>query len=133
MCRRWINPTGESAPLDAVSGFAAECMASTLWTPADVVKQRLQVTTTKPGELTVKDAVSAAIASGGGVHGLWRGYVAGLAVWGPFAAMYFASYEAFKARLVGADEASAGDNMVAGVSALVERFDIGSYSDFSAK
>lgn len=111
-CRRCFEGSG---PLhDAASGFLAECMASTLWTPADVVKQRLQVA--PMGTLDVAGAARAAIAAGGGVGGLWRGYVASIAVWGPFASIYFAGYEFAKARL-GGDDTSAGGNMVAGVTA----------------
>lgn len=41
------------------------------------------------------DAARAACA-GVGIRGLWRGYLAGLCVWGPFSASYFGFFETVK-------------------------------------
>ena len=113
--RRYFDGSG---PLhDGAAGFTAECLASTFWTPADIVKQRMQVAPSTG--LGVADAARASIAAAGGVHGLWRGYLASLAVWGPFSCSYFALYEATKAWLSGGDgaAATASVNMAAGLSA----------------
>lgn len=45
--------------------------------------------------LSVLAATSAACA-GVGIRGLWRGYLAGLCVWGPFSASYFGFFETVK-------------------------------------
>ena len=109
---------GGSTPLhDAAAGFAAETVASVLWTPVDVVKQRLQV---GPLGQPTATAVRTACADAGGLSGLWRGYFAGLMVWGPFSSVYFMSYEALLRQLVGprdAQEAHAGDNLACGIGA----------------
>ena len=112
--RRYFDGSG---PLhDGAAGFTAECLASTFWTPADIVKQRMQVAPSTG--LGVADAARASIAAAGGVHGLWRGYLASLAVWGPFSCWCFALYEATKAWLGGDDDAAAtaSVNMAAGLS-----------------
>lgn len=78
--RRQIS---DGSPLhDAACGLVAEATASILWTPVDVVKQRLQVGA--PG-LKTSEVVRAACSASGGITGLWRGYLAGLATWGPCA------------------------------------------------
>ena len=89
-----------SSPLrDAASGLGAELIAALLWTPLDVVKQRLQVA---PAELGTLSAARAATATAG-LAGLWRGYWAGICVWGPFSSSYFATYEALR-DVIGRDE-----------------------------
>ena len=65
--RRRLPPSASRRPLDA----------------ADIVKQRMQVASS--ARLGVADAARAIVAAGG-VHGLWRGYLASLAVWGRFRA-----------------------------------------------
>lgn len=85
---------------DAAAGFGAELLASLLWTPLDVVKQRLQVA---PPETSALDAARSACALGGPL-GLWRGYWAGIAVWGPYSAVYFSAFEAIRRALGGSSD-----------------------------
>ena len=103
-----------SAVGDALAGFVAEALASLLWTPADVVKQRLQV---GPRGLFAADAARDAYDRAGSILGLQRGYFAGLAVWGPFSASYFAAYEALIRQLGGHEAAGVGEDLAAGVTA----------------
>jgi len=106
---------GESSALtDAGAGFVAEAIASLLWTPADVIKQRLQV---GPSGMRAADAARAAYDRAGSILGLQRGYFAGLAVWGPFSASYFAAYEALIRQLGGHEAAGMREDLTAGVTA----------------
>ena len=104
-----------AAGRDFIAGLSAECVASLLWTPLDVLKQRMQVGPTDLGTLgATRDACRV------GVVGLWRGYFAGLAVWGPFSASYFAMYEGLRRAMGsgdGATEASARQSIPAGLGA----------------
>lgn len=77
---------------NAVAGFGAETLALVMYTPLDVAKQRLQVS---PVGTTV-GSMARALLRERGVAGLWSGYMAGLAVWGPYSAIYFGVYEAVK-------------------------------------
>lgn len=111
------NLSGSGPLHDAAAGLVAETVASLVWTPADVVKQRLQVGGTRQ---RIADTLQAACTAGG-VSGLWRGYFAGLMVWGPFSSVYFMSYEVLLRQFVGKhdarSDAKAGDNLICGVSA----------------
>lgn len=105
---------GDSAATDAAAGFVAEACAGLLWTPTEVVKQRLQVA---PLDLRAIDAVQSACRTLGAL-GLMRGYFAGLAVWGPFSATYFMTYELLMRRLFGGrDGSQARENLAAGICA----------------
>ena len=77
------------------AGLGAEIFAGLLWTPLDVVKQRLQVA---PVGTTTASVVREVVGGPGGARGLWKGYFGGIAVWGPFSATYFAVYETLKAK-----------------------------------
>lgn len=82
------------------SGFAAEAASCVLWVPIDVVKERMQVQGRRAGGggghglyyRSTPDAV-AQIWRGEGLRGLYRGYGATLASFGPFSAVYFGTYE----------------------------------------
>lgn len=83
--------------LHLVSGFIAECVSGLLWTPMDVVKQKLQVETTKSA--IYKDSRNAlrVIYQREGLIGLYRGYFITLSVFAPFSMIYFVVYEKLKA------------------------------------
>ena len=113
--RRTMGDSVPAGARDFLAGLSAECIASLLWTPLDVLKQRMQVGPTDLGTMgATRDACSAV-----GVVGLWRGYFAGLAVWGPFSATYFAAYEALRRAMGSGDEkeASAKESIPAGLGA----------------
>ena len=75
------------------SGVVAEIFGATIWTPQDVIKQRLQVHTAerKSPWKTVRSIIKA-----DGVLGLWRGLGPGLATYCPFVGIYFMTYEHLK-------------------------------------
>jgi len=98
--------------LDAVAGFGAEVCANVMFTPMDVVKQRLQVAP----EGTPISHVVRTLVQQHGVAGFWRGYFAGLAVWGPYSATYFCCFEMLKDRF-GGKLSPTGDALVFGVCA----------------
>ena len=85
------------------AGLLAEALSCTLYVPIDVVKERMQVQGgirrggDTPYYASARDAFSQ-ILSKEGIKGLYRGYGATLAAFGPFSAIYFACYEALRAR-----------------------------------
>jgi hypothetical protein len=89
---------GDSTATHLAAGFLADVAGSLVWVPNDVVKQRCQVSPGIDSWTMVKRIVR-----GEGVMGLYRGYGASLAVYGPFVSIYFAGYEWSKARIPGGD------------------------------
>lgn len=85
------------------SGLVADVFGALVWTPMDVVKQRLQVQAHNTGVDGAKntnykgtaDAVRTILREDG-FRGLYRGFGAGLLTFGPYVAIYFALYEQFK-------------------------------------
>lgn len=75
-----------------VAGFTAQICASVVFTPFDVAKQRLQVSDSRSNNLNGFGMINK-IAAQDGWLGLYRGLVAGWAVWCPFSAIYFCTYE----------------------------------------
>jgi hypothetical protein len=84
------------------SGMLAEAVTCTIYVPVDVVKERMQVqqrlnfesssTTHYRGSW---DAIKS-ISRTEGLRGIYKGYWATLASFGPFSALYFMFYERFK-------------------------------------
>jgi hypothetical protein len=76
------------------AGFIAETVSCVLWVPIDVIKERMQV---EPAQSTrYKSGLQGAIRiwqSKDGIQGLYKGYFATLASFGPFSALYFMFYE----------------------------------------
>ena len=136
----------ETAAVHLLAGFAAECGASLLWTPFDVIKQRLQVQQRAglaPGGrlaagagTTVADATAAAspnpqgvryrstfhvaqsVVATEGFRALFKGWGAGIATYGPFSAVYFMTYERMKAWLVPpADTEASAKHLICGMTA----------------
>jgi hypothetical protein len=114
-CKDTLLPKGCDQPHDKVyevashltSGFVADIFGSLVWTPMDVVKQRLQVfrasaashsgsapqaTNSYPNSATV----FASILREEGPFGLYKGFMAGLMTYGPYVSLYFAMYEQWK-------------------------------------
>jgi hypothetical protein len=75
------------------SGFIAELAGAFIWTPMDVVKQRMMVSRESVATAPSGVAVVRSLLEAHGPRGLFRGYGLGVAVYGPFAAVYFATYE----------------------------------------
>jgi len=81
---------------DSLAGLSAELLAALFWTPTDVLKQRMQVEATSSHRGNLNRVLH--LGKELGVQGLYRGYVLSVFVWGPFSSMYFATYEALRAR-----------------------------------
>lgn len=87
-----------------VAGIGAEAAACIVFVPVDVIKERLQVQklglsassgslgSTPPSYAGSLDALRV-ISRTEGLFGLYKGYYATLASFGPFSALYFAFYE----------------------------------------
>ena len=104
---RWF---GTSASASAATGMWAQALAGVVYTPMDVIKERLQ-TQDVLGERArmgrYRHWVDAArvIAREEGARGLFRGYWAQNFVWWPWSAAYFAIYERSRVAL----ESSGGE------------------------
>ena len=84
------------------SGMLAEAVTCTIYVPVDVVKERMQVqqrinidSNNRTHYKGSWDAVQS-IAKREGLAGIYKGYWATLASFGPFSALYFMFYERFK-------------------------------------
>ncbi|KAJ1487977.1 mitochondrial carrier domain-containing protein [Baffinella frigidus] len=83
---------------DFGAGFVAETVACILFVPIDLVKERLQVQASLQGAASYKGSVHAirTVIRAEGVRGIYRGYLATLASFGPFSGLYFLFYEEIK-------------------------------------
>ncbi|KAL4440759.1 hypothetical protein ABPG74_013740 [Tetrahymena malaccensis] len=79
------------------AGFSAEFISCLLWLPIDVIKERLQVQSNLK-LYEYKNSIDAIkqISKAEGILGLYKGYGATLASFGPYSALYFMFYEKFK-------------------------------------
>ena len=89
------------AAVHLFSGLAAEAASCILWVPIDVVKERMQVQNATGAVYysNTRDAIRQ-IMRREGLIGLYRGYGATIASFGPFSALYFAFYERLKAEVL---------------------------------
>lgn len=80
-----------------VSGFFAEAVSCVFWVPIDVIKERLQSQgpQVKGRYRSSLDGLRVCVANES-VRGLYKGYLATLASFGPFSAIYFGAYEQMK-------------------------------------
>ncbi|CAD8154404.1 unnamed protein product [Paramecium pentaurelia] len=78
-------------------GLLAETVSGVLWLPIDVVKERLQVQK-RFGHHNYSGSIDAVlqIVKQEGILGLYRGFGATLGFFGPYSALYFASFEYLK-------------------------------------
>lgn len=86
------TPLEEKSPwVHFTAGIIAEVAGAVLWTPQDVIKQRLQML---PPHLRPSAwSAVAAVVRQDGVTGMWRGFGAGVATYAPFMGIYFTTYE----------------------------------------
>ena len=77
---------------DFTAGFLAEAVSCAFWVPVDIFKERLQVSQT----LTLQE-ISRTLK----FRGLYRGYFATLASYGPFSALYFTFVESLRRNIPG--------------------------------
>mmetsp|Transcript_33868 Transcript_33868/g.36550 ORF Transcript_33868/g.36550 Transcript_33868/m.36550 type:complete len:327 (-) Transcript_33868:98-1078(-) len=89
----------ESSVVHFMSGILAETVACVVYVPVDVIKERLQIQYTRKTDKALYnngwDALIK-ISKTEGISGIYKGYGATLASYGPFSAFYFAFYEQFK-------------------------------------
>jgi hypothetical protein len=90
------------------SGFLADICGAIVWTPMDVIKQRLQThaisstSTPLPSSITPTSSFiefKRTIQSDG-ILGLYKGFGAALLTYGPYVSIYFALYELFKSETI---------------------------------
>jgi hypothetical protein len=98
--RDYRNRFGDNSASDLAAGFSAQICASVLWTPFDVVKQRLQVQNQNARGAEGVFGMIRQIAAKDGWIALYRGIFAGWAVWCPFSAIYFATFERVNEKLL---------------------------------
>jgi hypothetical protein len=82
-----------------MAGMLAETCACIVYVPVDVVKERLQVQRgNEAGEMLYRGSYDAfqKILKHEGLGGIYKGYIATLASFGPFSALYFVFYERLK-------------------------------------
>ena len=77
-----------STGIYAVSALCAEAVSGLVWTPLEVVKQRLQVAVHRSAADAVRHVVRTE-----GWRGLYRGYPVSLAVFMPYSVLFFILYE----------------------------------------
>ncbi len=94
---RWFKRRrpGQEFQANLFGGFVAEVGGAFVWVPADVVKQRVQMSADRSSVAAVKRVLATE-----GWRGFYRGYWASLATYGPFVMLYFAGYQHFKVRLL---------------------------------
>eukprot|EP01117_Protostelium_nocturnum_P001011 TRINITY_DN11331_c0_g1_i1.p1 TRINITY_DN11331_c0_g1~~TRINITY_DN11331_c0_g1_i1.p1 ORF type:complete len:320 (+),score=53.49 TRINITY_DN11331_c0_g1_i1:140-1099(+) len=87
-----------------VSGLWADVCGSIIWVPMDVIKQRLQVQQSSASTYRGSFHAFQTIVKQEGAGGLFKGFLPAIATYGPFVAIYFATYE--KAKLFAKDVTS---------------------------
>jgi hypothetical protein len=78
------------------AGFFADICGSLVWTPMDVVKQRLQVQDKSNMLYSSSFDAFKSIIKSDGPAGLYRGFLLALMTYGPYVSIYFALYEEWK-------------------------------------
>ena len=79
-----------------ISGFYADVLGSVIWTPMDVIKQRMQLLQQQQQSTTKSWGMLKRIVKEEGGRGLFRGYAIGLMTFGPYVSLYFYFYESWK-------------------------------------
>ena len=85
---------GDTATGGLLTGLYAQLLAGVVFTPVDVLKERLQVSWATQGPANLPRVLAQCAAEGG----LWRGYWVNTATWLPWNAVHVALYEEGKRR-----------------------------------
>lgn len=103
---------------DMATGAFAQVLAGVVYTPIDIVKERLQVQAMMPQHYSHSrygsplEAFRSLLQQGQGVRGVFKGYWATNAVWLPWNSLYIAGYEQLKrtcaAAMSGAEQQQGG-------------------------
>ena len=84
-----------------LSGFSAEFFSCLFWLPIDIIKERMQVqTVVKIYKYDGPRDAMKKIHNTEGLIGLYRAFGATLVFFGPWSAIFFASYEELKKLIV---------------------------------
>lgn len=99
-----------------ISGSVAEIASSVIWTPMEVVKGRMQISSSGVGTFElIRD-----IKRNEGIKGFFRGYWMGLVVFLPHSVVWWTTYEEVK-RVLGEQQSksysSSGDNDISDIEA----------------
>jgi solute carrier family 25 iron transporter 28/37 len=93
--RRPLIDLSASSPWNHLcSGLAAETVSAVFWTPMEVMKQRAQVATCD-ADATLR-TLARRLWTEEGARALFRGYLLTIGVFGPYAMLYFVTYERLK-------------------------------------
>ncbi|EFA81565.1 mitochondrial substrate carrier family protein [Heterostelium album PN500] len=101
------GPLGDGALNHFVSGLVADIAGAMIWTPMDIIKQRLQVQNstylTNPTQTFYRGSFHACkvILKEEGVAGFYKGFFPSLMTFGPLVGIYFATYEKTKKTVSG--------------------------------
>lgn len=93
------QPKWRQVAVHLTSGMVADVFGSLAWTPMDVIKQRMQIMRTQQHQGSHSSSkmsslrLMLAIINREGPLGLYRGFFAALATYGPYVSIYFALYE----------------------------------------
>eukprot|EP00948_MAST-09A_sp_MAST-9A-sp1_P002513 g2513.t1 len=81
-----------------IAGLIAESVSCVFWVPIDVVKERMQIQGIAGRQTYYRNSWHALTTIGQkeGLTGLYKGYFATIASFGPYSALYFAFYEQLK-------------------------------------
>ena len=90
--------SGDNFAVHFSCGMMAETISCVIYVPVDVVKERMQVQHSTKGKGQYHNSYDAfgKILRTEGLSGIYKGYAATLASFGPFSALYFMFYERFK-------------------------------------
>ena len=83
-----LFPGHSSSLMQISSGFLAECCTVVIWSPWEVVRQRMQLASSNGFQQTFRDVLSES-----GVRGLYGGIGAYMALWGTWSPLMFVIYE----------------------------------------
>ena len=108
MLQRDRREDEKSAWVYFVSGFVADIFGSLIWTPMDVIKQRVQINQSPSSSSLISTSTTGfnsswlaltGILKSEGFFGLYRGLPVALATFGPYVGLYFTFYEQLKLNL----------------------------------
>ena len=106
------TPSIPSAVVHLTAGMLAEAVSCVFWVPIDVIKERQQVQGVTSGVEGSRGAGTLetvrTIIRTEGLRGIYKGYGATLASFGPFSALYFTFYEKLKVASEGATNTAPG-------------------------
>ncbi|CAL4929345.1 unnamed protein product [Urochloa decumbens] len=116
--RLGVSEPAASAAASAAAGVSAAVAAQVVWTPVDVISQRLMVQTSATAACRYRGGADAfrKILAADGVRGLYRGFGLSILTYAPSNAVWWSTYavaQRFLWRAVGADRSESYASLVA--------------------